>query len=92
MLALVDCDMTLVLLSHGAHEANPVMVPLVTGDVGWFVGSKLAITALGLFVLVVFERFRLFERVEAGMLVHVAAVSYVALVLYELALLQQVPV
>lgn len=86
LLCSLDAFMTLTLLNHGAHEANPVMAAaLVDGRL--FAISKMALTGLGLVALVAVARFRLFRVLRAGYVVHAVLVGYAVLIAYEVWLL-----
>lgn len=83
VLCLCDAALTLVLLAHGASEANPVMALIVDGDVERFALVKLALTASGLLALVAVSRFTVFRLIRVANLVHLAMAGYVALIIYE---------
>jgi hypothetical protein len=91
MLVLVLCSLdallTLHLLSRGAIEANPLMALLVYGDARRFALAKLALTGMGVLVLVTVARFRVFRVLRVSTLLHVTGVCYLALVAYEVSLL-----
>ncbi|MDQ3776586.1 MAG: DUF5658 family protein [Pseudomonadota bacterium] len=58
-LAVADAYGTLVLLEAGAQEVNPVMEALLQAEPAWFVPVKLAITAVGVLMLVLHKNFSL---------------------------------
>jgi Domain of unknown function (DUF5658) len=58
-LAVADAYGTLVLLQAGAQEINPVMEALLQAEPAWFVPLKLAITAVGVLLLVLHKNFSL---------------------------------
>ncbi len=87
ILSLVDTFLTLVLLSHGAIEINPLMRVFIAGDGREFALVKLAMTAWGVAALVVLARVPVFSRYIAGPVLVGAAVVYLSLVGYELWLL-----
>jgi Domain of unknown function (DUF5658) len=58
-LAVADAYGTLVLLEAGAQEINPVMEALLQAEPAWFVPMKLAITAVGVLLLVLHKNFSL---------------------------------
>ncbi len=86
----IDAFLTLRLLENGAVEANPFMALYVYGDARRFAIVKLAMTGVGVLTLVSVARFRMFRMVRAGRLVHFVLGSYVALIGYELLLLERV--
>jgi Domain of unknown function (DUF5658) len=87
LLSVADAFLTLELMSAGAVEANPLMAPFVAGDPERFAIAKLAMTGIGLLVLVAIARFKVFRFVRVGVLVHAVLLGYVALIGYELMLL-----
>lgn len=90
LLSCADALLTLLLLSHGASEVNPVMAPLVQGSGHAFAFWKLFLTAAGVIVLTILVRIRAFGFYPAGAILYAAATGYVVLVGYELWLLDQV--
>jgi hypothetical protein len=87
VLCVVDAFLTLWLITDGAIEANPLMAPLVQGDLRGFAITKLALTGGGVVTLVAMANFRVFRLVRVGSLVHTILVAYLVLVSYELALI-----
>lgn len=86
-----DGVLTVMLLSHGANEVNPVMALFVPHNLGWFAVVKLGLTSLGAVVLVACARMTLFRLFRGEVLLYLVVGCYVALVTYELHLLQQAP-
>src|SRR5690606_17280324 len=87
LLSIADAFMTLTLLRHGAQEANPLMAPLLLGGGPAFAYWKVGLTAFGVVVLTALARLRLFGVVPVGGILYVVAAGYVALLVYELRLL-----
>lgn len=87
LLCCADAVLTLDLLRLGAQEANPVMAKLIYFDVTWFVAVKVGLTSLGVIVLVVLSRCRVFGRIKVVSTLYFSLALYTALVLYELVLL-----
>ncbi len=87
LLSITDAFMTLTLMRHGAHEANPLMAPLLAAEGRSFAYWKVGLTAFGVLVLTAFARFRLFRVVPVGWILYMASAGYIALVAYELWLL-----
>ena len=56
LLSSLDAFLTLMLLTHGAQEVNPVMAGLLYRDVAAFAAVKLTLTGLGVLTLVVLSR------------------------------------
>lgn len=88
VLSALDAALTLNLLQLGAAtEANAIMAALLEKDVGLFINTKIAITALGLAILVVHAHFAVFRRLRVQLLIHGMLAMYAALIVYELTLL-----
>jgi len=86
VLCVADALLTLWLMTQGASEANPLMAPLLGGDVRHFAIAKLALTGGGIVTLVALANVRIFRTFKVGTLVHTVLVAYLVLVSYELAL------
>jgi len=82
-----DAWLTLMLVEHGASEANPLMAPLVARSPLAFVLTKIGITAGGVVLLTQVARMRAFGRVPVGVLLYSALLLYAALIIYEMHLL-----
>jgi hypothetical protein len=89
-LCVMDAVLTVILIQHGAIEANPFMALFVPHDLYWFATVKLGLTALGLCVLVACSRMKLMRRIPAELVLYGVLVAYTALIAYELRLLAQV--
>ena len=89
-LCAADAVLTVVLMTHGAVEANPVMAMILPKGLGWFAGLKLAMTGIGCLVLVACSRMRLFRSVPGELMLYGVAAVYIALIVYELHLLDRV--
>lgn len=87
ILCVTDALITLTLLGHGAHEANPLMDTLVHGDGRSFVAFKFGLTAVGVVLLILLARVRAFGRVPVSLLLYGLLVAYLCLVGYEVSLL-----
>ena len=90
LLCCFDAVLTLTLLNHGAYEVNPFMAPLVEGTGQGFVVVKVGLTAIGVVLLSVLARLRIFGR-SVGYALYVILVGYAVLVGYELFLLRNIP-
>jgi hypothetical protein len=84
LLCCADAFLTLLLISRGAVEANPIMALWVYDDVRTFTIVKLALTGAGVLALVAIARFRVFGFVRVASLVHAVLVGYTALIVYQL--------
>jgi hypothetical protein len=88
-LTIADGILTLELIDLNSEEANPIMAHLLSrGDVAFLVG-KYVMTAAGMPVLVVFQRYPLFgSRFRVGWLLPAFIVLYLILLFHQWTLLQ----
>ena len=70
ILCVADALITLALLGHGAHEANPLMDTIVHGDGRSFVAFKFGLTATGVVLLILLARVRAFGRLPVSMFLY----------------------
>jgi uncharacterized membrane protein YczE len=90
LLSFGDAILTLTLISHGATEVNPLMEPLVKGSGHSFAYWKIGLTAMGVTVLTLLARLRVWGR-GVGTFLYVVLAGYIVLVSYELFLLRNIP-
>lgn len=90
-LSSLDGVLTLLLISQGASEVNPVMALFVPHNLGWFAAVKLGLTSLGAAVLVACARMKLFRLFPGELLLYLVVACYIVLVGYELFLLENPP-
>ena len=93
VVVLSGCDaaFTMTLLEHGlVEEANPFMRALIGIDVDLFVGTKLAITGIGVISLVAFSQLLLLGRLPLSRVLAALSVFYVCLVSYQVTLLSMI--
>jgi hypothetical protein len=90
-LSTLDGILTLLLISQGANEVNPVMALFVPHNLGWFAFIKLGLTSAGAAVLVACARMKLFRLFPGELLLYLVVACYVALVRYELHMLEHPP-
>ncbi|MDY6948595.1 MAG: DUF5658 family protein [Pseudomonadota bacterium] len=90
-LSVLDGVLTLMLMTQGANEVNPVMALFVPHNLGWFAAIKLGLTSLGAAVLVACARMKLFRLFPGELLLYLVVACYIALVGYELFLLENPP-
>ena len=83
-LCVADGVLTIILMAHGAVEANPIMALFVPHELGWFAAVKLLLTAIGLGVLVVCSRMRVFRSIPGESLLYAVLAGYILLITYEL--------
>lgn len=86
LLSGTDAILTLNLLQQGAVEVNVLMAWLITTDVQLFANTKMAVTGIGLILLVAHIRFRLCW-VKVSHILYLILSLYMLLIVYELALL-----
>jgi len=91
ILSSVDAVLTLALISRGAIEINPLMEPLVRGSGHGFAFWKLGLTSMGVVVLTLAARLRVFGGIPVGCLLYVVLCGYLVLVGYEFWLLRSIP-
>ena len=90
LLCGADALLTLTLISRGASEINPIMDPLVRGDGHAFAAWKFVLTSMGVVVLTLLARLKVFGR-AVGTILYVVLGMYAVLVGYELFLLRNIP-
>jgi hypothetical protein len=90
-LSALDGVLTIMLMSQGANEANPLLALFVPHNLGWFAAVKLGLTSIGAAVLVACARMRLFRLFPGELLLYFVVGCYAALIAYELHLLENVP-
>jgi hypothetical protein len=84
LLSCADAFLTLQLISHGMIEANPVMDAAMGYGTAVFTGTKLTMTAFGIFVLVFLAKARFLNRLRVGLFLTIFFTGYACLVCYEL--------
>jgi hypothetical protein len=87
LLSSVDAFLTLQLLDRGAVEINPIMAGVLQRGDFAFVVSKMALTGLGILVLVFLSRLRLFTFLRTGLLLTVFFSFYACLACYQFLLM-----
>jgi hypothetical protein len=90
LLSCADAVLTLTLIANGAVEVNPFMAPLVNGPAHVFSFWKMSLTGMGVVILTLLARLRLWGR-AIGTILYAILGGYVALVAYELFLLRNIP-
>lgn len=90
LLCAADAFFTLTLISHGAVELNPLMDPLVHGSGHSFGYWKIGLTSMGVLILTLLARVRLWGK-AVGLILYVVLAGYVVLVTYEVFLLRNIP-
>ncbi|MEO8017080.1 MAG: DUF5658 family protein [Pseudomonadota bacterium] len=90
LLCSADAILTLTLIANGAVEVNPFMEPLVRGSVHMFTFWKIGLTAMGVMMLTLLARLRVWGS-AVGTILYVVLVGYAVLVSYEVFLLRNIP-
>ncbi|MFB3064430.1 MAG: DUF5658 family protein [Gammaproteobacteria bacterium] len=85
-LCTADAIMTLNLLRMGAQEANVFMAHLIEKDVFLFGATKMALTGLGLILMVMHAPFRLFRMISVQNILRIFFFAYFALIAYQVVL------
>ena len=83
LLSCLDAAMTMKLLSLGAVEINPIMDKLLLHGANYFIGVKIAVTALCIIVLVAHNRLKVFNLIRVDIILITAVFIYLGLVTYE---------
>jgi hypothetical protein len=89
LLCMADTFLTLILLSHGAEEANPVMAPLVGGSVTVFTSLKMTVTGASVVLMVFLARYRFMRVLRVELALYGVLLTYMTLIGYELWLLKR---
>ena len=84
LLSCADAFLTLKLLDLGMIEANPIMSAAMSHGTTLFTSTKLAMTAVGIFVLVFLAKSRFLNRIRTGLFLTIFFSFYACLVCYEL--------
>jgi hypothetical protein len=89
LLSCADAFLTLQLIQRGMVEVNPFMQMAMGKGTGMFVGSKLMLTAAGIFTLVFLAKFSFLNRFRTGLFLTAFFSGYAVLVCYEVVSLLQ---
>lgn len=87
VLCASDAILTVVLISRGAYELNPLLAPLIGGSGALFVAVKVGLTGAGVVLLTLLARVKAFGRMPVALLLYGVLAGYGVLVAYELSLL-----
>lgn len=88
LLSVTDAFLTLTLMTYGAEEANPMLAYLLREFPRAFAGAKMAMTGVGVVILVALARARVFRVIRVSMIMHWCLLGYLGLIVYEWWLLQ----
>lgn len=84
LLSCADAFLTLILMSRGMIEANPIMAAAMSVSTSWFVASKMALTGTGILMLVALSRTRFLNRIRTGLILTCFFSFYCCLICYEI--------
>ena len=82
-----DAVLTVVLISRGAYELNPLLAPLIGGSGVLFALVKVGLTGVGVVLLTLLSRVRAFGHLPVALFLYGVLAGYGALIAYELSLL-----
>jgi len=88
LLSTADAFLTITLIARGAEEANPLLAFVLEHYPRAFASVKMALTSLGVVVLVAASRARVFRVIRISAVIHWCMLGYVALIFYEAWLLR----
>jgi len=87
MLCATDAVLTVVLISRGAYEVNPILAPLIGGSGALFAVVKVGLTGVGVVLLTLLCRVKAFGRMPVALVLYGVLGGYSVLIGYELRLL-----
>lgn len=87
-LSVIDGLLSVHLVNEGMREVNPLMALLANGDPVLFALGKIACTTVGIVALVLTAHMRVYRVLRASIILYFFLFSYLALVLYEIALVR----
>ena len=84
LFSCADAFLTLKLLELGMIESNPIMNALMKQGPALFTSTKLAMTGVGILILVFLAKARFLNRVRTGLFLTIFFSFYACVVCYEL--------
>jgi hypothetical protein len=84
LLSAADAFLTGILLVQGADEINPFMAVLVYRSVATFAALKMAMTGLGIMVMVILSRYRFMRVLRVELVLYAVLTVYAWLIGYEI--------
>jgi len=90
ILCVADAFLTVTLMTGGAVEVNPVMALFIGRNVAVFAGLKMAVTSIGILLMVFLARYRFMRLVRVDVILYCILVAYVILIFYEIGMLRQI--
>ncbi len=89
LLCALDAHNTLIILSLGGTEINPLMDFLIQKDLQLFVAGKFALTGLGIVLFVGYHHVQLWQLFKVRYILYALLVLYLLLIGYQWILLAQ---
>jgi hypothetical protein len=83
LLSVADAFLTVTLMSDGAQETNPLLAFVLNEHPRLFAVTKMALTGMGVLLLVAMARTKLFRLVRAVLFLQGLVAAYFVLVAYE---------
>lgn len=83
LLSITDAFLTVRLINGGAYEANPLLAFVLREHPRLFATVKMGLTGLGVTLLVVLARARVFKVVRASAFLYCLVAAYLGLTAYE---------
>jgi hypothetical protein len=87
ILCASDAILTVVLISRGAYEVNPLLAPLIGSSGVLFAVVKIGLTGIGVVLLTLLSRVKAFGRMPVALVLYGVLAGYGVLIGYELRLL-----
>jgi hypothetical protein len=89
--SVADAFLTMNLLSRGAIEVNPLMAAVIGRNVAAFAGLKMAVTGVGVMLMVFLARYRFMRVLRVDIILYCIFGAYLVLICHELSLFRQLP-
>ncbi|HEY3517664.1 MAG TPA: DUF5658 family protein [Gammaproteobacteria bacterium] len=83
LLSITDAFLTVRLINDGAQETNPLLAFVLSEHPHLFATVKMTLTGLGVTLLVVLARARVFKVVRASAFLYGLVAAYLGLIVYE---------
>ena len=87
LLSVADAFLTVTLLAGGAVEVNPIMAAVVYQSVALFAAVKMAMTGIGVMLMVMLARYRLMRVLRVDVVMYALLIGYLVLLNYEFGML-----
>ena len=89
LLSITDAFLTVRLISGGAYETNPLLAFVLDEHPRLFAAVKMGLTGVGVTLLVVLARARVFKVVRASAFLYCLSAAYLGLIAYEVWLISR---